>query len=106
MAAQAPTTPIKPSDINTQQHFWDAFGHRETEVSANWIVRYCQERNNDTWEPFSLRDLQKFYSEGRGREERFLFNRLTSMNYVSVDGDTVSVTTRFVAQCHGSSPTE
>lgn len=104
MAIVAPRTPIKPSDINAQQHLWDAFGHRESEISAGWIVRFCQQRNNNTWEPFKLVDLQAFYVERLGRQERFLFNRLTAQGHVTVEDGVVAVSVRFVAMCHGSSP--
>jgi len=35
---------ISPKDINTKKHFFGAFGNIETEVSANYIVRLCQEK--------------------------------------------------------------
>ncbi len=99
-----PSTPIRPSGINAQRHFWDAFNHNETEISAGWIVRFCQSRNNDTWAPFRLADLHAYYVERRGRQETFLFNRLVSSGYVSVDSGVVSVSVQFVAKCYAASP--
>lgn len=55
---------LLPSDINTKQHFWNAFDHSETEVSASWIVRFLQQAGN-SWAPFMLEDLQAFYGKLR-----------------------------------------
>lgn len=43
--------PIRPSDISLASHFFDAFGHMETEVSARHIVRLMQERGG--WASFT-----------------------------------------------------
>lgn len=64
------THQIDPSDINTSRHFFGAFGNHETEVSANWIVRFCQQRDN-TWSPFTYAEIEKFY-----KFTGFTFNRL------------------------------
>ena len=66
---------ILPRDIDASQHLWNAFNHRETEISAGWIVRYCQERGNN-WDPISLDDLQWFYEDALGKSGPFHFNRL------------------------------
>ena len=44
MAQEFPT--IIPSHIDTTKHFWSAFGHHKTEVSANCIVRFCKDRDD------------------------------------------------------------
>lgn len=92
-------TKIKPEDINSTRHFFDGFGHLETEISANWIVRFCQQRG-EGWKPFTLSDLEKFYTPGDG----FRFNRLTDEKLVSVKDGVVTLTVRFVQKCHTASP--
>lgn len=52
---------ITPFDINTNDHFWNAFDHSETEVSARWIVLLCQKRG--TWGPFSGEAIEELYRE-------------------------------------------
>ena len=51
--------PIKPSDVNTDVHFYETFDHLGTEIAANWIVRLCQERGD--WGPFTRADVDSFY---------------------------------------------
>ena len=70
------TCDVRPSDIPTaHQHFWDAFDHTHTEISAKWIVRFCTE-NGDSWAPFTREALQTFYQDQRGKPGKFFFNRL------------------------------
>jgi len=74
--------PIKPSMIDTSDHFWDAFGHSETEVSARWIVRFVQQRGGDDWRPFTYAEIDGFYRK-KGRHDGFAFNRLLRENLAS-----------------------
>jgi hypothetical protein len=53
---------IQPQDIDTTKHFWDAFGRLEKEISANFIVRFCQERN-EGWAPFTYAEIETFYNK-------------------------------------------
>ena len=53
--------PDAPSTIPTTKQFLGAFGHCETEISANWIVQFCTEANEDSWAPFALNTLDEFY---------------------------------------------
>lgn len=55
---------IRPSDMDTSRHFWNAFDHAETEVSANWLVQFLTE-TGDTWRAFTLDELQTFYAARR-----------------------------------------
>jgi hypothetical protein len=67
---------IMPADINTLQHFFDAFDHNETEISANWLVRLAQDRGQG-WDPFTADDIERFYrQDSRGTLTNFRFNRL------------------------------
>ncbi len=52
---------IRPSSIDATKHFYGAFGHCQTEFSAGWIVRFCQQRTGDNWRPFTRADLLAFY---------------------------------------------
>jgi hypothetical protein len=71
--------PIQPKDIDTSRHFFDEFGHNETEVSANWVIRFLQERGR-SWEPFTYEDINSFYS--RKFSDGFSFNRLVEPEMV------------------------
>lgn len=89
---------VKPSDINTRVHFWDAFGHYETEVSANYIVRYCQENGNE-WQRFTFQQIQDFYNRKRERKEVFLFNGL-EQTYITLDLDGYyTIQPTFITRC-------
>ena len=64
---------IKPSDIDTSTHLSDAYGNYETEISAWWIIRMCQEKHS--WAPFSRSEIEEFYQKG-GMKDGFTFNQL------------------------------
>jgi len=70
---------IQPSDINAQEHFFDAFGNSETEISAGWIVQFLQERGQG-WKPFTYEDINSFYA--RKYSNGFHFNRLVEAEMV------------------------
>lgn len=74
LVANIPDYPIQPGDIDTLgvRHFYDAFGHNETEASARWIVRLSQRLGG--WVPFTNQQIEEFYNEGGFQE--FSFNRL------------------------------
>lgn len=94
-----PVLTISPSDIDTSQHFWNAFDHSETEVSANWIVQLCQSR--ESWAPFTREDIEQLYS--RRHKDGFRFNKLLDDWIVTRDG-MYYVTAGFVIRCFESSP--
>lgn len=64
---------IRPSDIDTSKHFFNAFGKTETEISAMWIVQFCQNRGAG-WEPFSRAEIESFYAQKH--KDGFTFNGL------------------------------
>lgn len=75
----------KPEDLQTTEHYWDTFGNSETEVSARWIVRFCQARGKG-WEPFTYDEINDFYQrERKNTNDRFTFNQLVegTHNHVS-----------------------
>ena len=84
-------TRIRPSDIDTSKHFWDTFGHLETEVSARYIVRFCQERGS--WRAFTFRQINKFYQRSRKtiHGQDFSFNRLVHATHVRQFGGSYTV---------------
>jgi len=98
---------IEPVDIDASKHLWDAFGNMETEISAGWIVRFCQQQNS--WEPFSVEDLERFYHEKLGKVESFHFNRLVTGGgsapaTVEIKDGMVHVLPGFIYRCYESSP--
>ena len=65
--------PVQPENIDASKHFFDAFDNAETEVSAGWIIRYLQERE-EGWAPFTYEEIDAFYA--RKYQHGFRFNRL------------------------------
>jgi hypothetical protein len=106
---------ISPKDINAKSHFWEAFGNDETEVSANWIVRYMQEKGK--WVPFTEEEIRDFQNKTCkvDYQREFYFNNL--LEHES-DGRTIKngkwikqnengkleITADFVYRCYNSSP--
>lgn len=89
------TDVIKPSDIDTSPslHWFGAFGKMEREISARWIVRFCQSRGN--WEPFTYENVERFYNDGG--YEGFVFNGLIDPGYgIRQDGDLYHIENEFV----------
>jgi hypothetical protein len=99
---------IAPHDIDCSQHFWNAFDHSETETSANWIVRLCQELGG--WQPFTRATLEAFYA--RKHKDGFTFNRLEEGKHFVITTDPTTkeptkvyrMTVEFVTACYKSSP--
>src|SRR3989339_1933056 len=92
----------QPSDINTKVRFFDAFQHVETEISAGWIVRFCQARGKG-WEPFTFADIDGFY-KSKGMHDGFWFNRLLSNAFIVEKEGMYHITPDFVSRCFKSSP--
>lgn len=59
--------PIQPHHIDTSRHFYGAFDHNETEVSARWIVKLCQELGG--WVPFTQEQIDEFSKQDFGFNE-------------------------------------
>lgn len=120
--------PIQPDDINTQAHFFNAFNHHETEISAGWIIRFLRARGRG-WAPFSREELTTFYHQ-TFPQESFHFNRLIEPEMIppslarafeghldplipagggwiveTTDGR-LCVTDDFINRCHRSSPAQ
>ena len=92
---------IKPEHIDTGEHFWNAFGKCEKEITARWVVRFCQQRGD--WGPFHETELTKFYHEGMEREESFHWNGLGDNGIEFADG-MVFIQHEFVTACFKASP--
>ncbi len=92
-----------PSDINASRHFYGAFGHNESEISAAWIVRFFQKKG--TWGPLVFTELQKFYTAPghRPEDETFLFNELVP-RFIEKHGAVYYVTTEFISNCYRAAP--
>lgn len=96
--------PIQPSAIATDKHYWGAFGHSETEVSARLIVRLSQDLVG--WFPFTQSQIDKYDSTGR-----FHFNRLMGSHksdpwaeVIKEKGGKFYVTHAFVTTCFKVAP--
>lgn len=92
---------VQPSNIKVDDHFWNTFGHSETEVSARWLILFMRARNSVGedlgWQPFPLKDLVSFYQLLRKQpQESFLFNRLSNAYVIQKNG-MVEVTNQFVS---------
>jgi hypothetical protein len=112
--------PIQPDQIDTSDHLWDAFDHHETEISARWIVQFCQQRGQ-SWSPIRPEELTRYYrTERKQPHERFCFNRLIDPGtafygglgsrpvgggwLMKQDDGTLAITDEFVTRCHQASP--
>ena len=91
-----------PLDINVKAHFYDSFGDRDTEISAGWIVLFCQHRDEE-WEPFTYEDINDFY-KSKGRNDGFWFNNLLPGMFIIKKEDKYIITPKFVQLCFKSSP--
>lgn len=83
---------LMPGHFKTDDHYWNAFDHHETEVSARWVVRFLQERGQG-WADFTIAEIREFYARKRkasgGHDDGFTFNLLTesSRRVVSARGN-------------------
>lgn len=91
---------IDPSDINIDRHFFGAFGNVETEASAKWIVRLCQ--NKGGWYPFTLKEVEDLY-QSLGHKD-YWFNELLSGKYIIEKKSIYYITSEFISRCYNSSP--
>lgn len=71
--------PIQPHDINASGHMFEAFDNMETEISAGWIIRFLQSRDQG-WNPFTHEEINNLYS--RTFQHGFRFNRLVEAEMV------------------------
>lgn len=107
---------IQPGDIDVTQHFFDAFGEMETEISAHWIVRLCQEKGG--WVAFSEDDIEEYYRRASNNKfSGFGFNRLRDWKFLDDESVTKDhgfivcgedglfrVTMEFIARCYHAAP--
>jgi hypothetical protein len=91
---------ISPSDINTDKHFFGAFGNTETEASAKWIVLLCQKKGG--WYPFTLKEVEDLcQSVGY---KGYWFNNLLDMKFIIEKKSIYYITSEFITRCYSSSP--
>lgn len=92
---------ITPEDISLGKHFFDAFGHYESEISASWLVSFAQARG-EGWEPFTDADIEQFYA--KSGYVNFSFNRLlTSCQILKreiAEGCVYHFTEEFISRCY------
>lgn len=96
------TYPVRPNHINAQRHLFGGFGNRETEISAGWVVRFCQQRGAG-WQPFTEADINGFYHTN-GQLGEFWFNGLVKGGFLVLKDGKYSFTHEFVLNCFRASP--
>lgn len=107
---------ITPGMINTEQHFWDAFGSVHIEKAARLVIEFCQRRNS--WKPFSLEEYVAYLKENYSGKadtgtnespEPISLSRLVCMKrdrtvwIINSDGR-YHLTEEFIRKCHEASP--
>jgi hypothetical protein len=98
------TYPLSPDHINIGQHFFDGFNNREREISARWIVEFCQKRGLG-WQSFTADDINAFYHDkGRPETETFSFNGLPSDGYLVLKDGRYHFTHEFISSCFRAAP--
>jgi hypothetical protein len=90
---------INPKEINLEGPLWDTFGNIETERSAWWIVKYCQEKGG--WVQFTYEEIGQLV-------KGFRFNQLLSREnkgkYITIENEEYyQVTQLFIEKCYKSS---
>ncbi len=109
---------VQPSNIATSgRHFFDAFDHYESEISAHWIIRFLKDRK-DGWLQFSYKALNDFYKSKFSEDvDDFSFNNLITRGWIIIkrekergddfdeakDNDILSVTDDFIERCYKAS---
>ena len=81
----------QPNDIDTSSHLWSTFGHRETEITAKWIVRLCKKRGTG-WAPFTREEINEFYTPSDG----FWFNGLLNDVWLADVNGQIDILPEFV----------
>jgi len=90
---------ITPNAINTDKHFYGAFGNSETEVSAKHIVRLAKKKEG--WFSFTLEEIEAQYNE-KGHKY-FCFNELLSRDFIIKNGERYYFTTEFISRVFAAS---
>src|SRR3989344_8321313 len=92
--------PIRPEHINALCCCWYELSYDETEISARWIVRFCQKQKS--WKSLTKAGIEKFYRQN-SEYQNFSFNQLVSRNNNHaairlIDGR-YFITHEFIASC-------
>lgn len=99
--SEAGTLTITPEDISLDNHFFDAFGKMETEVSARWLVRFALERG-EGWKPFTDDDINAYYRK-TFPQGTFGFNGLDRNGWLKLSlGGHYNFTEEFISRCYKS----
>lgn len=91
-----------PDRIDASRHFYNAFGRAEPEISARWIVKFCQKRDMG-WEPITYKEIDGFYRDN-GVDDGFWFNDLDTKGFTPLIKDDYIITENFVMRCYEASP--
>jgi len=93
--------PIRTKDVDGDGRFIGAFEHRENEIAAKHIVRFCQSRKS--WRPFQFKQLQEF-CEADVLEA--IKDFIQESVWISFEDGLVKLSTAFVARCYESAPVQ
>ena len=92
--------PVKPSMIDTLNHYYSMFGNYQTEEAARILVLFAK-HNNDSWNDFTMKELVIFRNIDSLRFNfRELMNEFNSKySYIiKNNNDTYSFTNSFIAK--------
>lgn len=92
---------VSTDQIDIRKHFFDAFGNVETEVSARYIVEFCQLRGQG-WIPFTYEQIDEFY-QSKGHHDGFWFNRLLKQGHVVETDGQYQIWQSFIDRCFRAS---
>lgn len=93
---------ILPRDI-ADRHYFGAFGHCESEVSARWLVEWLKRHSPQAWVRVPVEALDREHQEqcdGQG----FRINRLEETGYVKLIDGYWHVTPQFIFRCYEAAP--
>lgn len=96
--------PIRPQNIRTDLHFFDAFNNHSADVIARWIVDFCKERNS--WAPFTLSEIESFCRRRGDPDHCFSFSGLDEQGFIKKRGvrrKRYCLTLEFISICDQAS---
>ncbi len=92
-----PDYKIKPSDIEFDMlKFLANFGSNDTAMSAFNIIKFCRQKENNRWRPFTKKEIDNFLGE------EFWSNRLVGKNLLIFKKRRYYVTKEFIKKCYSA----
>lgn len=96
--------PVRPEHLDATQLPSCSFNKIEAEVTAMWVVRFCQARGRG-WESFTDPEIEGFYNKAREPEEaeEFWWNGMLG-TWIQPNGEHLLVSEEFVARYYAAAP--